>query len=189
MPQTKILVDSCSYFRLAPNIHPLLAVSFGAAEYTLYAHRSLADEFRRAPRLRTKFEWFMEPRYVENRSRPLRIGKKETAAIDQAFEFMWAHVKAEHLKPSPVDVRILATASELGLRMISDDEDLLNMARDYGVHADTSMEVMKLMLVERHIDMDKVRQVVAQWIYDNETPNAGFSKDYRRIFGEIPPRE
>lgn len=188
MSQTKILVDTCSYFRLAQNIHPLLAVSFGKAGYTLYAHEALTKEFERTPRLQTKFDWFTQRAYVENRSRPLQIGRKESKGIDTTLEFMWAHVLAENLKPSPTDVRILATASDLGLQMISDDQDLLGMAEDYGVHANSSLELMFLMLDEKYIDMAKIRQVVAQWIYDRDTP-AKFAADYRRLFGEAPPTE
>jgi len=116
------------------------------------------------------------------------IGRKEDKAIETTFEFMWEHVRAENLKPSPVDVRILATASELSLRMVSDDQDLLAMAKAYGVHADTSLELMRLMMDEKHIDKAKVRQVVAQWKNDNDKP-AKFADDYRRLFGEMPPKE
>jgi len=188
MSQTKLLVDTCSYFRLAQNIHPLLAVAFGKAGYTLYAHAALTREFERTTRLQTKFDWFMGREYVENRARPLLIGRKEAKAIETTFEFMWEQVKAENLKPSPVDVRILATAAELELRMISDDQDLLAMAKDYGVHADNSLEVMKLMLDEGRVDLDLVRRVVSQWIYDRDTP-ADYRRDYRRLFGEAPPKE
>jgi predicted nuclease of predicted toxin-antitoxin system len=188
MSQTKILVDTCSSLRLAQNLHPLLARSFGAAGYTLYAHEELTGEFAKQTRLRTKYEWFTQAAFVENRARPLLVGRKEKRAIANTFEFMWEHVQAENLGPSPVDVWILATASELGLRIVTDDQDLLAMARDYGVHADTSLEMMRLMLDEGHIDMACVRRVVAQWSYDNDTP-ANFAADYRRLFGEAPPRE
>jgi hypothetical protein len=187
MSQTKILVDTCSYFRLAQNIHPLLAMAFGKAGYTLYAHEALTKEFERTARLQTKFDWFTQRAYVENRSRPLQIGRKESKGIETTFEFMWEQVLAESLKPSPTDVRILATASDLGLRMISDDQDLLVMAKDYGVHADNSLELMRLMLDENHVDIAKVRQVASQWIYDRDTP-ANFASDYRRLFGEAPPK-
>ena len=36
MPQSKVLVDSNSYFRLAKSIHPLLFQTFGDEEYCLY---------------------------------------------------------------------------------------------------------------------------------------------------------
>ncbi len=187
MPQTKILVDSCSYFRLAQNIHPLLSVAFGQAAYTLYAHPALSEEFSRASRLQTRFEWFTAAEYVENRSRSLQLGKKEKAAIKTTFEFMWPEVADRG--PSKVDIWILATAYELQLTMVTDDLDLRTVAAEYGVHLLTSMELMKLMLDEGHIDRDKVRQVASQWIYDRETPNANFAKDYLRLFGEKPPRE
>lgn len=188
MAQTKILVDSNSYFRLAQNIHPLLAEVFGKAEYCLYAHDELRREFDRQPRLQTKFEWFQEPAYVANRTRPLKLGHKEAKEIEATFQYMWAHVTEARLGPSRVDVRILATASELSLRMVTDDQDLLAMAEMYGVHALTTLELMKLMLDEQRIDMTKVRQVVAQWSYDRDTP-ANFRRDYRKLFGEDPPQE
>lgn len=188
MPQTKILVDTCSYFRLAQNIHPLLAVAFGSAEYTLYAHEALKEEFERTTRLKNKFDWFTQRDYVENRSQLLAVSRKQKAGIDNTFEFMWAHVQEENLKPSRADVRILATASELNIRMISDDRDLLAMAKDYGVHADTSLEVMRLMMDHGRIDIEKVRQVVSQWNYDRDIP-ANFDGDFRRLFGEAPTKE
>jgi PIN domain. len=188
MAQTKILIDTSSYFRLAQNLHPLLATAFGRANYTLYAHEALVREFERQPRLQNKFHWFGESRYVENRSRPLQLGRKEKAAVEHAFEFIWAHVQGEGLGPSPVDTRILATASELGLRLVTDDQDLLSLANMYGVHALTSLELMKLMLDENHITMNLVRRVVAQWVFDRDTP-ANFLREYQRLFGEQPPRE
>lgn len=188
MAQTKILVDSNSYFRLAQNIHPLLSVSFGKADYTLYAHDALTAEFSKQSRLQTKFDWFMDAAYVANRSRPLTIGRKEAKGIEQTFEFMWEHVKSEQLGPSPVDTRILATASELGLRIVTDDQDLLALAGMYGVHAMTTLELMRLMFDEDHVTMEKVRQLVAQWACDRDTP-ANFQRDYLKLFGEAPPNE
>lgn len=188
MPQTKILVDTCSYFRLAQNIHPLLAMAFGKAGYTLYAHAALTAEFERTVRLQSKFDWFTWREYVDNRSRPLQIGRKEGKDIDGTFDFIWSRVLTENLKPSAVDVRILATAMDLGLVMVSDDQDLLALAKDYEVKTLTSLELMHLMLDEGFIDMDKVRQVVSQWVYDRDTP-ANFATDYRRLFGEAPLKE
>lgn len=188
MAQTKILVDSCCYFRLAQNIHPLLSVSFGAAAYTLYAHAALTAEFSRSPRLQTKFEWVMRPEYQANRARPLQIGRSEAKAITETFEYIWEHVKAENLGASRVDVQILATAAELNIRMVTDDRVLLDLARQYGVHYMSSLELMCLMRDQGHITIEKVRQVVAQWQYDNDLPE-NFRAEYQQRFGEKPPRE
>lgn len=57
MPQSKILVDSNSYFRLAKSIRPLLNVTFGDEDYCLYVLKELEKEYDRNSRLQTKFEW------------------------------------------------------------------------------------------------------------------------------------
>jgi predicted nuclease of predicted toxin-antitoxin system len=188
MSQTKILIDSNSYFRLAQNIHPLLSSPFGEEQFTLYVHRDLMSEFKRQPRLQTRFHWVSGSAYVQNRSRTLFLSKLQQEEIEQVFGYMWAHVQDEGLGPSPVDTRILATASALTLHVVTDDADMLELAAMYGVHAMTSLELMKLMMEADHIDMEKVRQIVAQWIYDNDTP-ANFEKNYRELFGEKPPCE
>jgi len=126
-----------AYFRLAQNIHPLLAASFGKANFTLYAHEELAKEFSRTRVCITIQLVFLRKDYVANRASLLQIGRKERKGIEQTFEFMWAHVQSGEFETFTRRRAHLATASELSLRMVSDDQDLLGMANDYGVHADT----------------------------------------------------
>jgi hypothetical protein len=186
MPQTKVILDSTCYFRLAQNIHPLLGAPFGKKDYTLYAHEKLVAEFNKQPRLQTKFDWFLQNDYVENRKLSIRLGRKERAAIDATYGFMWPEAQTMFPLVSPADVRILATASELRFRMVTDDQDLYKLAEMYGVHVTSSLEMMRLMLDEGHITMDKVEQVVAQWEYDGDKP-ANFRNSYIKIFGRNPP--
>ena len=182
MPQTKILVDSNSYFRLAQNLHPLLSNPFGQKSYTLYAHTDLTEEFKRTARLQTKFDWFTEPKYVENRMRPLQLGAKERKAIDLTFSYMWEHVQEEKLGPSRVDVRILATAAECNILLVTDDQDLLKMGDMYGIHCLCSLELMRLMYDAKHIKRSNVERVVEQWVFDRDEP-ASFKSDLRKYFG------
>ena len=65
---------------------------------------------------------------------------------------------------------------------------MIELAEAYEVQQISSLEAMKLMLDEEHIDDEKVSQVVEQWIYDNDTPNKEWEKDFRRIFGRKAPR-
>ena len=44
MPQSKILIDSNVYFRLAQSIRPLLQVEFGKEKYCLYVIKGLQEE-------------------------------------------------------------------------------------------------------------------------------------------------
>lgn len=186
MALTRIILDSTCYFRLAQNIHPLLGVSFGKEEFTLYAHDRLVAEFEKEPRLQTKFDWFRARAYAENRAWSLNVGRKQAKAIDSTYEFMWAEAQARFPTLSPTDVRILATAAELDCRMVTDDQELYRMAGEYGVHVTSSLELLRLMLDEDHIDMAKVELVVAQWEYDGDKP-ADFRNSYIKQFGKPPP--
>ena len=188
MAQTKILLDSNAYFRLAQNIHPLLFQSFGEEQFTLYVHNDLTREFKRSSRLRNKFDWVYHPEYVENRKRSLTLSKAERQESENTYDYMWEHVKADNLGPSEVDVKVLATAAAVGIQVVTDDADMIQLADAYGIHSITSMELMKLMLDHKHIDMDKVEQVVEQWMYDKDLPNRNFTKDYKRLFGRKPPK-
>lgn len=192
MAQTKIIVDTNSYFRLAQNIHPLLCQPFGKEDYTLYMHADLNAELRDSPRLQTKFDWAAEPDFRENRKRSLSLSKAQKKEIDETFDFMWEFVKEEyHGKlgkgPSWTDTLIVATASVLEIRVVTDDQDMIELAEEYEVHQLTSLGLMQLMLEEAHIDLDKIKQIVAQWQYDNDTPYAKWKQEYRKLFKEAPP--
>jgi len=41
MAQTKILLDTNTYLRLAQSMHPLLGIPFGKNEFTLYIHKEI----------------------------------------------------------------------------------------------------------------------------------------------------
>lgn len=187
MALTRIILDSTCYFRLAQNIHPLLGVPFGAAQFTLYAHPGLVAEFEHEPRLQTKFDWFRERCYVENRTWSLKVSGKAAKAIQATFDFMWAEAQIAFPCVSPADVRILALAAELECRMATDDQDLYRMAEMYGVHVISSLELMRQMLDDGHINREKVEQVVAQWEYDGDKP-ANFRQNYIKLFGRPPPK-
>lgn len=187
MAQTKILLDSTSYFRLAQDVHPLLFQTFGEKNYTLYVHGDLMREFQRSSRLQNKFHWVNDPEYVENRKRSLQFSAANKMGIEQTFEYMWEWVKEEGLGPSKVDVKILATASEVGLTVVTDDQDMIDFADMYGIGTMRTIELLKLMVDESHIEMEKVRAVVAHWNYENDLPFRGFAVSYRKLFGEAFP--
>lgn len=188
MGEERILIDTNSYLRLAQNIHPLLLQKFGKEGFTLYPHSKLADEISRNNRLKTKFHWFSESQYEENRKQKLYPNKEERKDVELAYEAMWALVEEENLGPSEVDTRIVAYGAALEIRIVTDDADMIALAEMYGVHQLTSMELMKLMLDTEHIDFEKIIQVVEQWIYDRDFPNGRFRKDFKRIFGLAAPK-
>ncbi len=189
MAQSKLLVDSNSYFRLAQNIHPLLSTSFGKEQYTLYPHEDLTFELQRSPRLRTKFHWFMEADYLENRKRKLQLSKKDRAAIQDNFDHIWGYIQDEQLNPLEVDTRILAAALQLNIPVVTDDRDMREVAELFEIECIGVLELMKMMLDAKHISMEIIQRVAAQWQYDNDWPYGGWQKEYTKLFGERPPKE
>lgn len=192
MAQKRIIVDSNCYFRLAQNIHPLLCQPFGKEEFTLYIHADLNDEFRRSPRLKNKFHWVVEKAYAENRSRSISLTLEQKAEIEATYDFMWEHVQDAFLRPygkgpSPIDTRIVATAHVLGIAVLTDDRDMIELAKEFDVKAISSLGVMKLMQEAGHIDDEKVDLVVEQWMYDNDTPHRDWRKEFKKLFEREAP--
>jgi len=87
---------------------------------------------------------------------------------------------------SPVDVRALATAYVLEVQIVTDDQDMLKLAADFGIQTLNTLALMHLMFECRHIDMNCVRQIAAYWQYEKDTP-ANFREDYQGLFGEPAP--
>ena len=192
MAQTKLILDSNSYFRLAQNIHPLLSTPFGEEEFTLYIHADLNAEFRSSFRLKTKFHWLNQQVYADNRKRSLSLSNQNKKDIDSAYEFMWQHVQEEFLEkkgtgPSQVDTRIVATAFVLGIEVVTDDADMIELILEYDVGHLTSLGLMKRMLDCEHIDDEKIDQVVDQWMFDDDTPNGRWRDDFEELFDRDPP--
>lgn len=183
MAQTKILLDSNSYFRLARHIRPLLNQEFGGDNrFCLYVITELEREFLKNPRLQRKFHWVDEPEYRENRSRKIQVSRKQRREIDQAFDYLSNHARTEGLSVSPVDVRALAIAYVLQVRAVTDDRDMLALAEAFEIQTLKTLALMKLMLDMAHIDVKKVRQIVSYWKYDKDLPG-NFREDFQEYFG------
>jgi len=186
MAQSKILLDSNSYFRLAKEIHPLLFQEFGEERYCLYVLEELQQEYDRNRRLQSKFPWIDDPEYRANRSRPLHISSKQRKEIITAEEFMWDTVQTELPGPSRIDVRNLAYAYILDVPLVTDDIDLKALASLYEVSALSTLKLLRLMLDCEHISMDDIRRIAGFWSWLGDRPG-DFSREYRKLFKRKPP--
>ena len=170
MSQCRILVDSNAYFRLAQSIHPLLNVEFGNKRYCLYVIKELQSEYNRNPRLINTFKWVNDPEYVENRSHLLKITREEKPEIRRAYDFILDYARNVHPGVSKVDVRCLAQAEQLRIPVVTDDEEMRTVAREYSITAYKTLDLLKMMLDCCYIGIDKVREIASYWIYLNDKP-------------------
>jgi hypothetical protein len=91
--------------------------------------------------------------------------------------------------PSPIDTRIVAAAHVLGIPVLTDDRDMIALAKEFAVKHVTSLGVMKRMLDANHINDDKVDQVVQQWSYENDTPHRDWKREFKKLFGREAPAD
>ncbi len=186
MAQSKILLDTNTYFRLAKSIHPLLDVVFGEHNYCLYVLKELDDEFNRNKRLKTSFSWVDEEEFAINREKRLTLSRKDKNEINLTIGYLRQHKADNKLGISEVDILCLAHGHILGIPVITDDADMLQVAKDFSIQTMKTLELMRLMFDCGYINIEKVRQIVAYWEYLNDKPG-GFRNDYISIFGEKPP--
>ena len=179
MAQSKILVDTNTYLRLAQTIRPLLFAPFGDDENCLYILPELNDELR-SRKLKTKFPWMDDEEYVDNRKYFPSIGRKQDKAIQQAFDYIWDYVQANP-GPSKVDALYIAYAQELDIPLVTDDQDMTALAREYDVKVMSTLELLKLMLDCDHIDMNTIKSLRGYWQHMKDLP-ANFNSDYKRLF-------
>lgn len=187
MAQSKILLDTNCYIRLAKSIHPLLDVTFGAENYCLYVLRELDTEFSRSKRLQTQFEWVDHDEYQDNRKKRLTISKKNKTTINTTVDFLRQYKIENKLSVSDVDILCLAHSFALDIYVVTDDGDMLDLASVFGFEkVMKTLELMHLMLMCKHIDVKAIRKIGAYWEYISDKP-ASFRQDYIRLFGESPP--
>ncbi|MGE0525663.1 MAG: hypothetical protein AB7G93_11345 [Bdellovibrionales bacterium] len=188
MAQSKLLIDTNTYFRLAQSVHPLLKTPFGPPPYVLVITEDLEKEFDRSNRLQCKFGWFQQDDYKKNRSGTLQLSNKQKSQfkidrdnmIDIANDFGFTSLSLE-------DINAMVYAMLLGIPLVTDDDDLRNLSGQMGVALYKTLELLKLMLDVGHITMEKVRAVAAYWISMADCPK-DFKSDYEKIFGEKPPQ-
>jgi len=184
MPQSKILVDTNSYFRLAKSIHPLLFAEFGEKNHCLYILPELDTELRKNPSLQTKFAWALTPQYVANRNVHPTLSRKQQGEVELARGFIWDYVQTEMPGPSRIDAIYLSYGYVLKIPVVTDDRDMRTLAAEFDIETMVTLELMKTMLDCGHINRGKVKEIYGYWEYSNDLPyNAKI--DLARLFGAL----
>ena len=186
MAQSRILVDTNAYFRLAQSIHPLLKTVFGSKNYCLYVLPELYSEYKRNSRLKSRFSWVDDSEYAENRKCRLKTSASQKNEISRAYDFILEQSYDQNLTASRVDIRCLAYGYVHQIPVVSDDFDMIQLGQMFGVAMLKSIELLKLMVDEKHIDMSKVEEIAQYLIYIDDLPGS-FKSDYKKIFGVDSP--
>lgn len=178
----RILLDSNAYLRIANSFHPLLHQSFGKENYTLYLIPEFQKEFDKNPRLKNKFGWVDQPEYVENRKHRLRIPKNEKEQIHLTYSYLWEHNVSEGIGASRIDVRALAYGAVLGVPVVTDDRDMSELGRVFGIEVWGLLDLIKLMHTKGYITSKEIENLLDYLDYMKDLPYPSFKKATRKIF-------
>ncbi len=184
MSQNKVLLDTNAYLRLAQNIRPLLFVEFGGKKHCLYVIDEFENEFSRSSRLKNKFEWVNDAEYKENRKYKLTVSNKEKKEIEIAEDVIDNLYK--ELTISPVDIKALAIAYVKEIKLITDDTDMHVVATELEVDCIGTLKLLKLMLDNNHISLEKVIEIAEHWNYIKDLPLGykKFKEEFKQLFGK-----
>lgn len=186
MVQNRIIVDTNVYFRLAQSIHPLLKTAFGSKNYCLYVLPDMYYEFKRNPRLKSRFSWVDDKEYSENRDCRLKTTEQQKKDISRTFDFMLAESQSQNLTASRIDILCLAYGYVLKVQVVTDDTDMILLGQMFGVEVIKAVDLLKLMLDEKHISLNKVEEIAQYLQYTDDLPK-NFKHDYKKVFGSDPP--
>jgi hypothetical protein len=186
MPACNIIVDSCSYFRLAQSIRPFLKNPFGKNRHCLGVVEELDKEYEKSPTLKNKFFWVVQKEYSDNRKDCFSPTRSERSEINHTFFFIREFSRESQFSVSEVDIKGLSYAYVLKIPVVTDDAEMLEVAKEFDIQTYKTLELMKLMKDSGLVKMKQVRSIVAYWAYQNDKP-ISFRKDFKRLFDEDPP--
>jgi hypothetical protein len=172
----RILLDSNAYLRIANSIHPLLHKPFGKKVYTLYLIPEFQKEFDKNPRLKHKFGWVGQPEYIENRKHRLRIMREHKEQIHLTYTYLWQHNVSEGIGASRVDVRALAYGVVLDVPVVTDDRDMAELGKVFGIEIWGLLDLIKLMHGEGRITLAQIKSLLDYLEYMKDLPYPSFKK-------------
>jgi predicted nucleic acid-binding protein len=193
MPPPKMFIlDSNAYFRLAISIHPLLGQKFGKSTDERYVLRVIAEldmEYNRSTRLQNKFQWVVEKKFRDNRSSErLKLIGKQKIEMEQARSFIISTERDMGCNLSLVDATALAIGFVKQQPVVTDDKDMCTVATILGIEVWSLLQLMKLMLDEKHIDLDKIKEIAQLLDYENDLPfgRMEFIRQFKQFFEASP---
>lgn len=195
-----VLLDTCSYLRLAKRVRPAVGIKFGQKDYVLTIHRSVEDEVRRSPRLRSTFPWFDDDEFAEERlAKQIRLTCTEKDDIEIVQGILQGTVLTEvdlystsgRSPPGPTDCWLLALAQVKDAIVVTDDMGMHQLAASFGLLVWHGFELLdklrsakvvdRELIIEIYDALETNRDLPKQWVTAKHTT-------FVKIFGVPPAR-
>lgn len=185
---TVFLLDSSAYFRLAKSFHPLLGQHKGLSLKLL---GETADEFSKQLRLRSKFAWFSDQEFADNRQENiLQLTAEQIEDVKHTAFWLKDWVRDQRAQfvqkklnpPSPVDCRVLAHAIVPGITVIADDAGLEFLAKESDLAQLGSQHLLKKLLDAGALTVEKIQAAAKYLDYEGDLPGA-WKRESQALFG------
>ena len=83
--------------------------------------------------------------------------------------------------PSKIDALYIAYTIELNIPVVTDDQDMTELAAEFDVMVMPTLGLLKIMLDCGHINLKTIRGLIEYLRYTNDLP-ANLDKDYKQLF-------
>ena len=167
-------------------------------DYVLTIHRTVEDEVRRSPRLKSQYPWFDADEFAGERlSKQVRLTALEKADIEVAQSVLhgWVLSDADRYTsggrspPSPTDCWLLAFGQVKPAIVVTDDMSMHELAGDFGITVWHGYELLDKLRSAKVVDPPLIRE-----IYDAMEANGDMTKTWKdakytvfsKIFGRKP---
>jgi hypothetical protein len=180
-----LLIDSCSYFRIARNLHPLLGQPQGPTQYKLFIHLFFYDEFSKNSQLSTQFQWVNEPEFDDNRKNfCVNILEDRVKEIMRVYTTINSYKRQSKSNISEVDLYALSIAHVLNITLITDDCEMRTAAIEFEIDCMKTMDYLNYLYCDGIIDDPKLLEIFDYWIYDNDCPS-DYNSDLSKYFSHL----
>ncbi len=182
------VLDSSAYFRLAKSFHPLLG-EYG--DILLKLLPDTATEFAKQPKLRSKFGWFHDEDFINNRGdNLLGLSAVDAETVkntgfwlrdwtrDQRSEFLRRNLNP----PSPTDCRVLAHAMVSGITVVADDGGLEFLAKEMDLPLIGSLRLLKRLLDVGAVTLPAIQAAAKYLDYEGDLPGS-WRRESRALLG------
>jgi hypothetical protein len=132
---------------------------------------------------KTKFPWFYKNEYKENRKCKLKTTKAQISEIENVYDFILEYSKELEYTASKVDIKCLAFGYVLKIPIVTDDDCMHILGKEYDIEIINTLELLKIMLDCNKIKIEDIRDIIKLWSFNDDLPK-NFFKDYKNIFGE-----
>jgi hypothetical protein len=163
-----VLLDTNAYLRLAKRVRPVLGVVFGQKGYVLTIHKAIEDEVHRNPRLKSKYPWFEDRQFTDERlAKQIRLttDEKQTIHIAQSVLQGWVLSDPERFTsegrspPGPTDCWLLALGQQKPAIVVTDDLGMHELAKDFNITVWHGFELLDKLRSAKKVNAELIRDI------------------------------